>query len=152
MSYADAELFMLDESTFPSDTTQCCYHLKVHCVMVDLMMGEDAPFAIAYPQCVQDLRTHFELSLHVHYGELGCGAYQVGLHILYWMTQHFLYYLSERKFGWDPPLLDFSGLLHHVHTKTLDSFCLGHLPVSWLEQVHPEAHTQASQGTPTSTN
>ena len=48
MSYTNAELFMVDESTFPSDTTQCGYHLEVHSVMVDLMMGEDAPFAIAY--------------------------------------------------------------------------------------------------------
>ena len=140
MSYVDAKLFMLDESTFPSDTTQCSYHLEVHSVMVDLMMGKDVPFAITYQQCVQDLQAHFELSLHVHYSKLGGGAYQVRLCILYWMTQQFLYYLSERKFGQDPPLLDFSRQLHHVHTKTLDGF-LGHLPASWLERVHPKAHT-----------
>ena len=99
MSCADAELFMIDESTFPTDTMQCGYHLEAHSVMVDLMMGEDALFTIAYRQCVQDLRAHFELSLHVHYGELGGGAYHIGLCILYWMTQQFLYYLSERKFG-----------------------------------------------------
>ena len=32
MSYADAELFMVDDSTFPTDTTQCSYHLEVHSV------------------------------------------------------------------------------------------------------------------------
>jgi hypothetical protein len=58
--------------------------------------------------------------------------YHVMLRILYWITQQFLYYLSERKFGHDPPLPDFSGLLRHVHTKTLDGF-LGRLPASWLE-------------------
>ena len=94
---------------------------------------------------MQDLHSHFNLSLWVHYGELGGGAYRVGLHILYWMTQQFLYYLSERKFGWDPPLPNFSGL-HHVHTKTLDGF-LGCLLASWLKQVHPEAHAQANQCT-----
>ena len=73
MSCADAELFMIDESMFPTDTTQCGYRLEAHSIMVDLMMGEDAPFAVAYRQCMQDLRAHFELSLHVHYGELGGG-------------------------------------------------------------------------------
>ena len=48
MSYADAELFMVDNSMFPTDTTQCGYRLKAHSVMIDLMMGEDAPFAVAY--------------------------------------------------------------------------------------------------------
>ena len=48
MSCANAKLFMVDESTFPANTTQCGYHLQAHSVMVDLMMGEMAPFAMAY--------------------------------------------------------------------------------------------------------
>ena len=99
MSYANAELFMVNDSMFPTDTIQCSYCLKAHSVMVNLMMGEDAPFTVAYRQCDQDLRAHFELCLHVHYGELGRGAYHVRLHILYWMMQQFLYYLLECKFG-----------------------------------------------------
>ena len=62
MSYVDAKLFMIDESTFLADTTQCGYHLKAHSVMVDLMMGEDAPFTTAYQQCIQDLWAHFSSS------------------------------------------------------------------------------------------
>ena len=73
MSYTNAKLIMVDESTFLSDTTQCRYCLEVHSIMVDLMMGEDMPFAIAYQQCVQDLCSHFDLSLQVDYGELGSG-------------------------------------------------------------------------------
>jgi hypothetical protein len=91
------------------------------------------------------LRSHFELSLRVHYGDLGGGAYHVALRILYWITQQFLYYLSERKFGRDPTIPDFSGLLRHVHTKTLDGF-LGRLPASWLERVHPEGSSPGSPG------
>jgi hypothetical protein len=144
MSYADAETFMVDESTFPADTTACGYRLQAHSILVDLMLGEAAPFAVAYRQCVMDLRSHFELSLKVHYGDLGGGAYHVALRILYWITQQFLYYLSERKFGREPPLPDFPGLLRHVHTKTLDGF-LGRLPASWLERVHPDGSTPAVQ-------
>ena len=140
MSYADAELFMVDDSMFPTNTTQCGYCLEVHSMMVDLMMGEDAPFAVTYRQCAQDFWAHFELSLRVHYGELGGGAYHVGLHILYWMMQQFLYYLLECKFGRDLPLPDFAGQLCHVDTKTLDGF-LGHLPASWLEKLCPDAQT-----------
>ena len=99
MSYANAELFMVKDTMFPTDTTQCGYRLEVHSIMVDLMMGEDALFAVTYQQCVQDLWAHFMLSLRVHYGELGGGAYHVGLRILYWMMQQFLYYLLECKFG-----------------------------------------------------
>ena len=90
---------MVDDSMFPTDTTQCGYDLEAHSVMVDLMMGEDAPFATTYWQCIQDLRAHFKLSLCIHYSELGGGAYHVGLHILYWMMQQFLYYLSRCKFS-----------------------------------------------------
>ena len=73
--------------------------------------------------------------------------------ILFWLTQQFLYYLSERKFGRAPPILDFPGLLRHLHTKTLDGF-LGCLPALWLEQASPRvmpwlmsgaAPTQASR-------
>jgi hypothetical protein len=145
MSYSDAETFLVDESTFPADTTACGYRLQAHSILVDLMLGELAPFAVAYRQCVSDLRSHFELSLKVHYGELGGGAYHIALRILYWITQQFLYYLSERKFGRDPPVPDFSGLLRHVHTKTLDGF-LGRLPASWLERVHPESSTPGPSG------
>ena len=66
MSYANAETFMVDESTFPANTTACSYHLEeAHSIMVDL--GEAAPFTMAYQQCVQDLHSHFDLSLRVHY-------------------------------------------------------------------------------------
>ena len=86
MSYADAELCKVDDSMFPTDTIQCGYHLEAHSLMVDLRMSEDTPFTVAYQQCVQDLLwAYFELSLHVHYGELGGGAYHVRLCILYWM-------------------------------------------------------------------
>jgi hypothetical protein len=67
----------------------------------------------------------------------------MALQILYWITQQFLYYLSERKFGRDPAIPDFSGLLHHVLTKTLDGF-LRCLPASWLERVHPKGSTPGS--------
>ena len=60
----------------------------------------------------------------------------MGLRILYWLTQQFLYYLSQCKFGRDPPLPNFNGLMHHTHTKTLDSF-VGKLPTSWMEKVKP---------------
>ena len=71
----------------------------------------------------------------------------MGLCILYWMMQQFMYFLLECKFGQDPLLPDFAGLLCHVHTKTLDGF-LGHLPASWLEKVHPDAQTQTTRGAP----
>ena len=48
MSYVDAELFMVDDSTFPTNTTQCGYRLEAHSMMIDLMMGKDAPFTVAY--------------------------------------------------------------------------------------------------------
>lgn len=62
---------MVDELTFPADTTACGYRLQAHSVMVNLMMGKVVPFAITYLQCIQDLCSHFEVSLRVHYGNLG---------------------------------------------------------------------------------
>ena len=53
----------------------------------------------------------------------------MGLRILYWLMQQFLYFLSQRKFGRDLLLPDFDGLMRHTHTKTLDGF-LGKLPTS----------------------
>ena len=138
MSFAHAREFQQGDTTFLATTAACGHHLTAHNVLVDLMMGETALFAMEYHQCIQQLRPHFDLSLAVHHGEAGGEAYQMALHILYWLTQQFLYYLSEWKFGRRPSLPDFSALLQHLHTKMLDGF-LGWLPASWLEQVHPRA-------------
>ena len=147
MSFADVQEFQKSDANFQATTAACGHHLAAHSVLVDLMLGEMALFTVEYCQCVQQLRPHFDLSLTVHYGETGGEAYLMALHILYWLTQQFLYYLSERKFGRHPSLPGFSAfLLQHLHTKTLDRF-LGWLPASWLEQIHPRAATPAALGT-----
>ena len=64
----------------------------------------------------------------------------MALWILYWLTQQFLYFLTERKFGCNLLLPAFSTLLQHLHTKTLDGF-LGCLPASWMEHVAPSTMT-----------
>ena len=66
---------------------------------------QDGPFAVVYLKCIQDLWSHFNISLVVHYGKVGGGAYQMALRILSWMMQYFLYFLSERKFGGSYPSL-----------------------------------------------
>ena len=99
MSFTDAKQFQKSDIKFPATTVACGYRLAAHSVMVDLMMGEAAPFMVEYRQCVQQLRPHFDLSLAVHYGEAGGEAYLMALRILYWLTQQFLYFLTERKFG-----------------------------------------------------
>jgi hypothetical protein len=138
MSYADAEIFLKNDASFPGDTASCGYRLAAHSVLVDIMMGPTAPFAVAYRQCIQSLQPHLMLSLKLHYGAIGGGAYHMALRILYWLSQQFLYFLSQRKFNRDPPLPDFPGLLRHLETKTLDGF-LGHLPATWLEHIQPTA-------------
>ena len=60
----------------------------------------------------------------------------IALQIMYWLTQQFLYYLSQHKFGYNPQLPTFKALLQHTQTKILDRF-FGCLPVSWIEQVKP---------------
>ena len=105
-------------------------------MLVDIMMGATNPFAVAYQNCVRDLQSHLLLGLRLHYGDEGGTCYHMALRILYWLTQQFLYFLSQRKFDRDPLLPDFDGLMRHTHTKTLDSF-LGKLPMSWMEQVKP---------------
>jgi hypothetical protein len=108
---------------------------------------------VAYRQCTQELQSHLLLSLKLHYGDVGGGAYKMALRILYWMTQQFLYFLSERKFNRDPAIPDFRALVRHVHTKTLDGF-LGQLPATWLEQIQPTATPPATgkRATPPSTS
>ena len=138
MSYSDAELFLKSEASFPGDTASCSYRLAAHSILVDIMLGPTTPFAVAYRQCVQALQPHLQLSLKLHYGEVGGGAYRMALRILYWLTQQFLYFLSERKFHRDPAIPDFPVLIRHVHTKTLDGF-LGQLPATWLEHIQPTA-------------
>ena len=40
---------MVDKFTFLTDTTiQCRYCLEAHSIMVDLMMGKDVSFTMAY--------------------------------------------------------------------------------------------------------
>ena len=66
MSFVDAKQFQESDVKFPATTVACGHCLAAHSVMVDLMMGETAPFAVEYRQCVQQLRPHFDLSLAVH--------------------------------------------------------------------------------------
>ena len=133
MSYSDADLFLKSDTHFPADTTACAYRLASHSLLVDIMLGEHNAFAVTYRHCVQALQSHLQLSLRLHYGE---EAYMIGLRIMYWLTQQFLYYLSQRKLGHSPALPPFDMLLQHTQTKTLDGF-LGRLLASWLEPVKP---------------
>ena len=103
-------------------------------------------YVVTYHHCIQALQLHLLLSLQLHYGD---EAYMIGLQILYWLTQQFLYFLSQRKLGATPALPAFNMLLQHTQTKTLDGF-LGCLLVSWLEQVKPAENT-SSGGASTST-
>ena len=139
MSFADAHEFQQSSTSFLVTTAACGHCLTAHSVLVDLMMGETAPFAMEYHQCVQQLRPHFDFSLTVHYGGSRGEAYLMALHILHWLTQQFLFYLSERKFGRHPSLPGFSALPQHLHTKKMLDGFLGWLPASWLEQIHPRA-------------
>ena len=111
MSHADAQAFLKNDASFPPDTSSCAYHLATHIVLVDIMMGPTNPFAVAYHNCVRDLQSHLLLGLRLHYGNEGGACYHMALRILYWLTQQFLYFLSQRKFSRDPPLPDFDGLL-----------------------------------------
>ena len=98
MSFTDTKEFQQNDVKFPATTAACGHQLATHSMLVDLMMGEMAPFSVEYRQCIQPLRPQFNLSLVVHYGETGGEAYMMALCILYWLTQQFLYFLSERKF------------------------------------------------------
>ena len=92
MSYTNAKIFLKNNLHFPADTTTCTYHLATHSLLVDIMLREHNAFAVTYHHCVQVLQSHLQLSLHLHYGE---EAYMIGLRILYWLTQQFLYFLSQ---------------------------------------------------------
>ena len=133
MSYSDANLFLKSDMHFPADTTACTYRLATHSLLVDFMLGEHNVFAITYCHCIQALQLHLQLSLYLHYGE---EAYMIGLRIMYWLMQQFLYYLSQCKLGHTPALPPFDMLLQHTQMKMLDGF-LGCLLASWLERVKP---------------
>ena len=111
MSYADTQAFLKNDASFPPDTSSCAYCLAAHSILVDIMMGPMNPFAIAYQNCIQDLQSHLFLGLWLHYGDEGGACYHMGLRILYWLMQQFLYFLSQQKFGRDPLLPDFDGLM-----------------------------------------
>ena len=146
MSYSDAKIFLKSNSHFSANTTACAYCLAAHSLLMDIMLGEHNSFAVTYHHCIQALQLHLQLSLHLHYRE---EAYMIGLHIMYWLTQQFLYFLSQQKLGATPTLPPFDMLLQHTQTKTLDGF-LGCLLASWLEQVKPA--DQKSLGRTSSSN
>ena len=52
MSYADAQVFLKNDASFPPDTSSCAYCLATHSVLVDIMMGPTNAFAVAYRNCV----------------------------------------------------------------------------------------------------
>ena len=66
MSFTDAKEFQQNDMKFPATTAACGHCLTAHSILVDLMMGEMALFAVEYRKCIQQLRPHFNLSLVVH--------------------------------------------------------------------------------------
>ena len=48
MSFADAKQFQESDIKFPATTVACGHCLATHSIMVDLMMGEAAPFTVEY--------------------------------------------------------------------------------------------------------
>ena len=44
MSFTDAKEFQQSDVKFPATMAACSHRLTAHSVMVDLMMGETAPF------------------------------------------------------------------------------------------------------------
>ena len=48
MSFTDAKQFQESDIKFPVTTVACGHHLAAQSIMVDLMMGETAPFAVEY--------------------------------------------------------------------------------------------------------
>ena len=53
MSFADACEVQQSDTKFPATTAACGHCLATHSILVDLMMGEAAPFMVEYHQCVQ---------------------------------------------------------------------------------------------------
>ena len=97
----------MNDVSFPPDTSSYTYCLAAHSVLVNIMMGPTNPFAVAYRNCIRDLQSHLLLGLWLHYGDEGGACYHMGLRILYWLMQQFLYFLSQWKFSKDLPLPDF---------------------------------------------
>ena len=48
MSFTDAKQFQESNVKFPATTVACSHRLAAHSIMVDLMMGETAPFMVEY--------------------------------------------------------------------------------------------------------
>ena len=48
LSFTDAKQFQESDIKFPATTAVCGHRLAAHSIMVDLMMGEAAPFAVEY--------------------------------------------------------------------------------------------------------
>ena len=48
MSFTDARQFQQSDVKFSATTAACSHCLAAHSIMVDLMMGETAPFVVEY--------------------------------------------------------------------------------------------------------
>ena len=100
MSYTNAQAFHKNDMSFPVDTSACTYCLVAHSLLVDIMIRPTSPYAIlAYHHSVSELQSHLLLGLKLHYGDSSGASYIIGLWILYWLMQQFLYFLSQGKFS-----------------------------------------------------
>ncbi len=146
MSHQDAAVFTKKDVVFPVDLYACTQRLQAHSVMVDLMLGVTHPFSVAYRACLVNLPSLMLNTLTSHYGQRD--ALLLGVRIMYWITQHFLYYLSELKLGRaGVQLPDFAGLERSVNVKTVENF-VPQLPTGWVE-YQSGSRSGASTGTNT---
>ena len=127
MSYTDAQAFLKNNTKFPVDSSTCAYCLAAHIVLVNIMlMRPTSPYAIAYSHCVRELQSHLLLGLKLHYGDIRGASFLMALQILYWLTQQFLYFLSQRKFSQD--------LLLQISMHCCTSTCT---PRPWMASSEP---------------
>ena len=139
ISYADTVAFEKVDQRLPTDNHQCTEKLQGHSVAIDLHLGVDHHYSVAYRQHLADLAPFVISGLRDIYCTEGNALLLACLHIMYWHQQEFFYYLDLLQKGTaNPPLPKFDKLLKALRIKNHESY-LPTLPKSWVTLAKPGA-------------
>jgi len=133
ITYANTVVLDKVDARLPTDHHQCAEKLQGHSVLIDLYLGTEHRFAVAYREHLVDLAPFMILGLRHVYRAEGNFLLMICLRIMYWHQQELFYFLDLLQKGdVDPPLPEFAKLLKALRIKNHDAF-LPTLPETWVQ-------------------
>lgn len=133
ITYSDTGDFEDFDPRLPADDCQCAEQLEGFSVAIDLYLGVNHRYTIAFRNHLVDLIPFMRSGLRHVYRTDGKGLVLICWRIIYWHQQEFFYFMEQLQKGTLlPPLPEFGRLIKSLRIKNVDGV-LPNMPEQWVK-------------------